>query len=177
MTHIPSKAALTSRELALLSLLTAILMVGKVAMEALPNIELVSLLIAIYTLSLGKKALAVIYVFVLLEGLIFGFGLWFINYLYIWLILWCVVMLLRHMTSPIGWALVLSLFGLCFGLLCAIPYVFIGGFGMAASYFVSGIPFDLLHCAGNLAVGLILFKPLDALMRRGMRSMGLPSAR
>ena len=44
--------------------------------------------------------------------------------------------------------------------------IFIGGFSYAAAKWVSGIPFDLLHCGGNFAMALILFKPLRAVMEK-----------
>lgn len=154
------------RELPLLAMLAAILLGVQVALAPLPNIELVSLLVVLYTRRLGSKALLVIYAFVLLEGLVYGFGLWFVNYLYIWAILWGLAMAFRQMESILGWVVILGGFGLAFGLLCAIPYLFLGGPGAAVSYFLSGIPFDLLHGAGNMAAAAVLMRPLEKLMRR-----------
>ena len=37
---------------------------------------------------------------------------------------------------------------------------------MAFSYWISGIPFDLMHCAGNFAIALVLFKPLRKLTEK-----------
>ena len=56
--------------------------------------------------------------------------------------------------------------GLFFGAMTAIPYLFIGGWEAAVSYWISGIPFDLLHCAGNFVVTLILLNPLLKLTRK-----------
>ena len=74
--------------------------------------------------------------------------------------------LLRKMESPVGWALVSGVFGLLFGALCGIADVFIGGFSYAAAKWVSGIPFDLMHCAGNFVIALLLVKPLRQLMTK-----------
>ncbi|MDD3335890.1 MAG: hypothetical protein PHI98_10305 [Eubacteriales bacterium] len=164
--HSLTKPRLNARELVLLALLTALLLAMQVALAALPNIELVSLLIILYTLYYRKKALFVIYAFALCEGLLYGFGLWFINYLYVWTVLWGVTTLCRRVTAPMGWALISAAFGLSFGLLCAIPYLFIGGVPMAWAYFLSGIPFDIAHCAGNLLTALALFKPLNRLFAK-----------
>jgi len=57
-----------------------------------------------------------------------------------------------------------GVFGLCFGLLCAPVYIFTGGIGLAVSWWVSGIPYDLLHCVGNFGMALILFVPLRKLL-------------
>ena len=157
---------LKAREIVILGLMTAILLVAQVGMSFLPNIELVSLLIIVYTLVFRKRVLFIIYTFVLLEGLIYGFGTWWISYLYVWTVLAGITWLLRDMESPLGWAIVNAAFGLLFGALTAIVNLFISGIGGMISYWVAGIPFDLLHCAGNFATALVLFKPLTLLLRR-----------
>lgn len=156
----------SARDIAILAMLGAMMFGGQVAMAALPNIEPVTLLLMCCTLVYGWRALFPCYIFVLLEGLLYGFGLWFVNYLYIWALLVCAVRLLRRNTSYVVWTAVAAGFGLLFGALCAIPYFFIGGWAMAFSYWVSGIPFDLLHCAGNGVLAALLLKPLTGVLRR-----------
>ena len=160
------KSKLAIREVLLLGLLSAILIMVQVALAVLPNIELVSLLVIVYTLVLGKKVFFPIYVFVIAEGLIYGFGLWWINYLYIWAILATVVLLLRKNEQPLFWAIVSGVYGLLFGALSAIPYLFMGGIGAAAAYWVSGIIFDLLHCAGNAIAAVLLLGPSYKLLKK-----------
>lgn len=156
----------TARELTTFALLAALLLALQVALAPLPNVELVSLLIALYTRRYGAKALLIVYTFVLLEGFIYGFGLWFVNYLYVWAVLWALAMALRGMKGVAGWVMLLGAYGLGFGLLCAVPYVFIGGFGYAVSYFISGIPFDITHGISNAALAALLFKPLGRALSR-----------
>jgi hypothetical protein len=74
-------AHLNTKEIALMGILSALLIIGQVALGFLPNIEVVTLLVIAYTLVFGKKVFFIIYIFVLVEGLIYGFGLWWINYL------------------------------------------------------------------------------------------------
>lgn len=162
-----------TRALVLLALLTALLLVLQVALSAIPNVEMVTLLIALYTLHYRQKTLAVIYVFVLCEGLMYGFGFWMVNYLYVWAVLWGLVMLVRNTKSPVAWALILAMYGLSFGFLCAIPYLFIGGPGLAWAYFLSGIPFDIAHGLSNFAITLMLFNPLHRLFTLANRKLGL----
>ena len=64
------------------------------------------------------------------------------------------------------WAVISGAFGLLFGAFCAPVDIFIGGFGYAAGKWVSGIPFDLLHCAGNFVIALVLFVPLRKLLEK-----------
>ena len=147
-------------------ILSAILLIGQLGMSFLPNIEPVSTLIILYTLAYKKQVFPIIYIFVFLEGVIFGFGIWWISYLYIWSILALIVLLLQKMDSAVLWAVVSGAFGLFFGAFCAIPYLISGGLYAAFSYWSAGIPYDILHCAGNFALTLVLYKPLLSLLKR-----------
>ena len=150
-----------AKDLAVIALLGAAMFVVQVALAVLPNVELVSLLVMAGTLAFRRRAVYAIYVFALLEGLVYGFGLWWVMYLYVWAILAGITWLLRKNTSLIIWAAVSGGFGLIFGALCSIPYFFIGGISLGVSYWISGIPFDLIHCVSNAAVTLVLFRPLS----------------
>ena len=136
----------------------------QVVMSPLPNIEPVSLLTLVFMAVFGWKGLYPVYVYVVMDILYFGLGTWNINYLYVWAILAVVAFFLRKMESPLGWALLSAGFGLAFGLLCAPVSLFMGGWAYAVSWWISGIPFDLMHCAGNFVMALLLFKPLRLLL-------------
>ena len=157
----------------ILAQLGALMFALKMVLAAFPNVELVSLLVMVYTVTLGKWALVPIYIYVLMENLIWGISEWSICYLYIWLILWGLARFLRKMDSPIGWAVLSGGFGLCFGVLCAPIYAAIGGWAFALNWWVSGIPMDLLHCVANFSFALILFCPLRNLLNRLLIRAGL----
>jgi energy-coupling factor transport system substrate-specific component len=154
-----------TRELTGMALLGTVLFVGQVALAFLPNIEVVSVLVLVYTLNFGRKALFPIYVFVILEGIIYGFGLWWVMYLYVWLVLYITARLLRRNTSSVIWAVVNAFYGLSFGALCTIPYLILGGPGMAVASWTSGLLFDIFHGIGNFVVTLILYHPLMRVLR------------
>ena len=149
-----------------MGLLAAILLIGQVGMAFLPNIEPVSTLIILYTLTHKKYTFYIIYVFVLLEGILYGFGIWWISYLYIWSILALIVLALQKIDSALIWAVISGAFGLSFGALTAIPYLISGGFGAAFAYWTNGIPYDILHCCGNFVLTLILYKPLLPVLKK-----------
>ena len=159
------KNGLALGETVLFGMLGALMFALQVVMASLPNIEPVSLLVMLFAVTFGWKSLYCIYTFVIMEILFHGIGLWNINYLYIWTVLAAAAIFLRKMEPTLGWAILSGVFGLCFGALCGIVDIFIGGFGYAAAKWVSGIPFDLLHCGGNIAMTLILWKPLRKLLR------------
>ena len=151
---------LTIREITLFAVLGAMMFALQVVMAPLPNIEPVSLLVMIFAAVFGWKALYPVYVFVVMEILFYGISTWNIYYLYVWAVLAFAAILMRKQTQPLAWALLSAVYGLMFGALCGIVDIFIGGFGYAAAKWVSGIPFDLLHCGGNFVIALIMFRPL-----------------
>lgn len=150
-----------AREIVLAALLAALLMAAQVALAGLPNIELVTLLLALYMLEFPRRvALSACAVFIMLQGLLYGFTMWWFNWLYIWPLWLLIVWLMRRNTSIILWAVAAGAFGLGFGALCAVPYLFVGGIYGAFSYWVAGILFDVAHCAGNALSVLLLMRPL-----------------
>ena len=72
------------RQVAADGLLAAVLFALQISMIHLPNIELVSLMVILYTLVLGKRVLNILITFTILEGIFHGFGVWWVSYLYIW---------------------------------------------------------------------------------------------
>ena len=160
------KNGLPLGEAVLFGILGALTFALQVVMAPLPNIEPVSLLTMLFAVTFGWKCLYPVYVFVVMEVLFHGLGLWNINYLYIWTVLALASIVFRKMESSLGWAILSGAFGLAFGALCGIVDVFIGGFSYAVAKWISGIPFDLLHCGGNFAITIVLWKPLRTLLDR-----------
>lgn len=153
-----------AKELVLFGMISAILVTVQVSLSFLPNIELVSLIIILCTLIYGWKTLYIIFSFTLIEGLIYGISDWWLSYLYVWPVLLILVMLFRKNRSPYFWAILSGLFGLSFGALCSLFYLFIGGFPMVMAKWISGIPFDLIHGVGNFVTAFFLFRPLYYLL-------------
>ena len=155
-----------ARRIAVLALCTALVFGLQIALAALPNIEVVTLLFLVYTLYFGRRTLYIIYIFAVLEGLVYGFHVWWVMYLYVWTILWAAVTLLGRRPHPaVFWAVVAAIFGLLYGLLCAVPYWIVGGYAAAFAWWVAGIPFDFIHCASNFIIVAALFYPMDRLFR------------
>ena len=154
------------------ALFGALLFVSQIIAASLPNIELVSLFIIVWTRVYRYGALPGIGVFILLQGLYYGFGIWWISYLYIWFILWGAVMLIpdgktvHPALSAIGWASLSGVYGFAFGTLTAVPWLFRGGPATAIAYIAAGIPFDITHGVANFALALFLAVPLIRLLSR-----------
>ena len=106
-----------ARRVVLGGLLGALLVVCKEVLAPLPGIEPVTPLVIFYALELPALGPWAIAVFVILQFLLYGFGLWSWGYLYIWALLYLAARALRRMDSALGWALAAGAFGLCFGAL------------------------------------------------------------
>ena len=152
-----------TNEICLYGLLGALLFVLKFAMSSLPNIEPVSLLLISYTIVFGIKVLYPLAIYILLEITIYGFGFWSIGYLYIWFVLVIVVTAIHKISNnknPFLWALISGIFGLIFGALYIPLYIVSGGFTFAITWWISGLPYDIIHCVSNFVLCMILFKPI-----------------
>ena len=160
------------RDLALYAVLGALTFGAKFAMSGLPNIEPVSLMVMLFAVVFGAQAVYPIGVYIAMEFLVYGPGLWNLCYLYIWFVLAAAAYLLRKMESALGWAVLSGGFGLAFGLLCAPVDMVVGGAAYALGKVITGIPFDIAHCVGNFIIALTLFCPLrkrmEMLARRGI---------
>lgn len=168
----PLKGGGKIRDIIIIAMMSAILYGVQIVLAFLPNLELVSLLVMVYTLVFGYKVFFIIYIFAAIEGLTYGFGTWWISYLYVWSILAITVLLLRRIESAYIWAFISGLFGLLFGFLCALTFLFIGGPQMVFSYWISGITFDITHCIANFFIALVLFNPIRHILTKLYRKDG-----
>ena len=160
----PTQPVFKPKEIVIFGLFAAMMIIGKEVLAFLPNIEIVTLLVIVLTISYGLRALIPVYIFVFAEGLLYGFGLWFWSYLYIWAILVFISFALRKFDSLILWTALSGIFGLLFGILSSPPHFFISGIGGGISYIIAGLSFDITHCIGNIVITLALFVPLKKLL-------------
>ena len=174
----PKKAKIAITDITLIGMMVAVIEVCKVAFMALPNIELTTFWLILFTLYFGKKILFVVPVFILIEGCVFGFGLWWVMYLYTWPLLVLLTWIFRKQESVLFFSVLAALFGFFFGFLCAIPYVVIGaadgglrsGLYAGFTWWVAGIPWDMIHGVSNFVIMLVLYKPVGILMRKLKRA-------
>lgn len=160
------------KEIAIFGMLGALMYASKVIMDLLPNIHLIGVFIVATTVVYRKKALYPLYIFVLLTGLLNGFGTWWIPYLYIWAVLWGVIMLLPQnlegKKAAIVYAVVCSLHGFLYGVLYA-PFQAIMynlNFQGTLTWIATGLPFDITHGISNFICTLILSVPFITVLRK-----------
>ena len=174
-----NKTLLSTYELVLFSALTALLFLLDIVLEVAMNVELVSMLVATYTLVFRKKALIILYLYVALYLLLFGFGVYNLAYLYIWLVLWGVFMLLptkgNRAFCTLLYALVSALYGFAFGALYMPAWAV--AFNLDAkgilAWWIAGVPADIIHAAGNFAFGFLIL-PLSEILFSLKKRVRLP---
>ena len=161
------------KDIVLLALLSALMVAGDLLMEALPNVHFVGVLIVATTVVYRKYALLSIYVYVLIQGIISGFDLWWVPYIYVWALLWCAVMLiptiLPEKIKIVLYIAVCALHGFLFGTLYApmqILMFFGGDFSKMIPWIIAGISFDIIHGISNLIGGTLLIYPIIKILKR-----------
>lgn len=165
------------RDIALIGMMTAVIEVSKLALSFLPNVELVTFWIIMFTLFFGPKVIYSIVVFILIEISIYGIHTWVIMYAYIWPTLAIIVYLCRKKDSVWFYSILSGFYGLFFGAFCSLPYIVIGsvdggirsGLIMAFNWWVAGIPYDILHGIANFALMSVLYIPVRTLLRKVKR--------
>ena len=122
-----SAGKLSVRELALLPLMGALIFGCKEALYALPNINVNAVLIILCAIFFGWKGMFSVGIYVMLEGLVNGFHIWWFGYLYTWPLLVAICMVFRKNDSAFVWAVIAGVFGLVFGPLMYLEYFAING--------------------------------------------------
>ena len=162
------------RRLVLIGLMAATLEVGKFTLSFLPNVEVVTLLCALFGYVFGGAGVIATLVFIAIEPLIYGFGTWIISYCLYWPMVAIIFVLLgranvRNRVILTGVAVILSAW---FGVLTSLVDVglFSGYFDRfldrLAIYYIRGISFYATQMICNAVLFPLLFLPLSELLRK-----------
>ena len=168
---------LTTKEMAVFSMLGAVMYASKMIMEIAPNIHLLGVFTIAFTVVYGKKALYPIYIYVLLNGSFCGFAACWVPYLYLWTVLWGAVMLLPKKipdkVKPLVYMVLCAMHGFLFGTLYAPAQALLYGLSLKATiaWIVAGLPFDFIHGVSNFFCG-ILIVPIISALKLSEKNMG-----
>lgn len=160
-----------AKEVALFGMLGALMYMSKMLMEILPNVHLLGVFTVAITVVYRHKALYPIYVYVFINGLMAGFNMWWVPYLYIWTILWGATMLLPQemptKVKPIVYMTICGVHGFLFGTLYAPAQAIMFGydFDTMLKWIVAGLPWDFIQGVGNFVCG-ILIVPIIVVLRK-----------
>lgn len=148
------------RKIAMLSLLTTIIYVGRIAFQFLPNVQPMTVILMMITLVFGFKEGAIVAVLsILVSNINLGMGIWTIPQIISYIILIALTSLFSnsYKEKPI-WVIALysGFLGMLYGLVISILQAPFFGFNIFIPYYLSGIPFDFLHSVGNIVFYFIL---------------------
>ena len=165
--------------IALVGIMAASIECVKLALSFLPNIEAVTLFIALYSFVFGWYGIAAAVVFVCIEPLIWGFGTWFISYLIYWPLVAAVFFLFGRLKIKNRVSLTLTAVGLTlfFGVLTSFVDVglFSGSFDKLfyrfGIYYARGVVFYAIQTVTNAILFPLLFPLLSERLSRLRKKM------
>lgn len=160
--------------LALIGLMAAMLECGKLVLAALPNIEVVTLLCALFGYVFGGAGIVATIVFIAIEPIIYGFGTWMISYCLYWPLVATLFMLLgrakvRNRVILTGIAVLLTVW---FGILTSLVDT-----GLFSGYldnffyrfsiiYLRGTSFYITQIICNAVLFPLLFRPLSETLKK-----------
>ena len=158
------------------SVLGSLMYASKIVMEAIPNVHLLGMFIALYTVTFRRKALYPIYIFVFLTGILNGFAMWWLPYLYVWTVLWALIMLLpKNMPKWVYFSIIpiiCALHGFAFGTLCAPAEALVRSYTFTEmlAWISMGIYFDMIHGISNFAMAFLVY-PLSKTLKKSLEML------
>ncbi|KMJ59796.1 metal ABC transporter permease [Bacillus sp. LL01] len=158
---------MTTKKIALLGMLIALCVVGRIAFSSVPNVQPVTAIIIICAFWMGPLAGVILAVgTTFATNLVLGSGMWTITQIFAWSVI-------GLLSGAIGiWfkkipVFLLSLYaGLCglfFGLVFSIQNMVVGGVPFLP-YYLAGLPFDINHAVGNVVFFIVLYPILSKLL-------------
>ena len=163
-----------ARQVATVGLMAASLECVKLALSALPNIEAVTLLVAVFSYAAGWTGVLATVVFVCIEPLIWGFGTWVISYALYWPALALLFLVLGRLRVKNRVAITSVAVGmtLWFGVLTSLVDIglfsgrFDNFFHRFEIYYARGAVFYALQVASNLVLFPLLFRTLTEKLKK-----------
>ncbi|HPD01801.1 MAG TPA: hypothetical protein P5161_01445 [Eubacteriales bacterium] len=162
-------------DLALIGVCSAILTAGKLVLSFVPNVEVVTLFILVFSSALGtRRTFLITLCFCVTETIIYGFGTWVPAYFIHWNLLGLSGALLLRRCGAVRAVALAALFTVAFGgLTSLIDVLFAAAGGVESSqlfrlfelYYVRGIWFYGTHFVSNVIITAVLFFPLSAALK------------
>ena len=178
MKKIQLKDINTPKLIALVAIMAASVSCAKLALAFLPNVEVVTFLLAIYSYVFGFAGVLATVVFVAVEPLIWGFGAWVITYILYWpslALVFCLLGKSRKGTKWLSTGIAVAA-TLLFGIISSvIDVLFLTGitpyfFRNFALFYARGLTFYAIQLVCNAVLFFSLFefiaKKLDKIKKQ-----------
>lgn len=162
-----------ARDVCLIAILSATLTAGKMALSFIANVEVVTLLLTVYALTLPRsRVLIATFTFIATEVFIWGAHIWIFMYLIHWPALVLSVSFLKGKWAPLFAVIIAVLLTGLFGVQTTVLEVLLLGnfrnIGFAKCFILrygTGIPYFITHIVSNAIILSVLLYPLYRLMR------------
>ena len=171
--------------IAITAMFSALLVGGKYALSAIPNVEVVTIIVALCAYVWGLKvALPAVFVFICLDTAFYGINTWVISYIIHWNLLavafWDISKIKLNNVMQVVTATILAVVATAlFGVLTSavdtcVGFVQGGGFffdfanfgNRFVAMYLAGVSFYITQILCNLALFVIAFLPLAQLNRK-----------
>lgn len=166
-----------TKRIALLGLLTSFIYVGRVSFSFLPNVQPMTTILIMITLSMGlTDGLLVALLSLVVSNLSLGFGVWTIAQLIAFTAVLLIVYPFRKIYNKIPlviMALVSGFTGLLYGFIISLVQAPFFGWLSFFPYYISGIPFDIAHAIGNFVFYLLLAPILYPIIHKQVNKLYL----
>lgn len=190
-----NKPLYTAKQIATTALFASTLTGGKLALSFIPNVEIVTILIAVYATVWGwKYTLPAVNIFVVVETLLYGFNTWVISYFIHWNFLAVVFLLFRPfitrfplwlkiIVATVAAAVITTLFGVLTSLIDTLLGYTSQGFVIATKDFwyrfgvlyARGAVFFAIHIVSNTILFATAYYPLCKVLTK-LRNADLATA-
>lgn len=179
----------TALKLCVTAMFSALLVGGKEALAILPNVEVVTLLVAVCAFVWGLSvAMPAVFVFIAVDVAVWGINTWIISYVIHWnvvaLCFWLLSKIVKRKLSTAVFSTVTAvLLTVAFGVLTSAVDTVVGftGSGFFTDFsqfftrftavYVSGISFFVTHVVCNAAIFAAAFLPLVLLNKKAKAKM------
>jgi phosphate starvation-inducible membrane PsiE len=159
------------------AVIAAMLLAGKFALSGIPNVEIVTVIIAVAAFCFPPTVtLSAVLVFCTVEWLLYGFGDWVVSYYIYWSLLALVFMPLKLFKNPIVRtaiaAVIAVVMSALFGVLTSAVHVlfytkFTSDFWLYFfGYYTGGAVFYITQIVSNAVIVPALFYPVTAALKR-----------
>lgn len=149
--------------LLIIPLYAALVFTCKEALAILPNVEVVTFLLAFAALVFPLyMALSIPIIFGLLEIMLYSNSSWVVLYFSAWPLLILIIWIFLNIIKKYWWIFIIitSLWGFCFGTLDSLLHLLLFGKASFYVYWIAGLPFDAVHGIANFMFSVFLYKPV-----------------
>lgn len=157
---------MSTREIAMLSMIIALSVVGRMYFSTIPNVQPTTAIIIITAMILKPSRSVIVAVLsTLITNMMLGMGIWTVWQIIDWSVIGLLSGILGKYHEQINiniLALYAGFCGILYGFLISLPMIIYAG--MFWPYYLAGIAFDVWHGIGNIVFFYLLYPILKPLI-------------